>query len=470
MSDSSLTFFIGVIYTAIILVAIFYVYPKVKITIFDPPYLVTAMFLGYAGGMLYFPTHDLRFALFFSQVSLGSDRDVRGLLLYSSIFLIVAVTLYIIGVYQAAKNYQHLNYCDYSSCIYSYRSNKILASRHVSLISLIISLLGSLYFFYYSRLAGGFGAMVESFSFYAHLVKEIGITTLPFNLIYLGFFLCLAHLVACRLMRRRISIYSLSICFFSFVVSVFSFIVQARIYPIIGLFVVGLMSLSFPVNRPIRWSPSLKLLSLLASLPVLSIIFLVLRNENSQAINNLASQFVFSEISEFIDYILYQLIGRGNVVDIQQIAIIIKAWPVAESLLGLTFFDWLVNMFNRSEPISVGIRTMQTFFPGSSGAPTPGIIGEFYSNFNFLSLPLVWLYGYLSAAFSFRFWPRASAARIVSYSIIITFFFLIVTKVDTSLIDNLLFWLVPYWISVITLSMLAYFFPSYRRASLDRSS
>ena len=109
---------------------------------------------------------------------------------------------------------------------------------------------------------------------------------------------------------------------------------------------------------------------------------------------------------------------------------------------------------------------MHMFFPGSSGAPTPGIIGEFYVNYNILCFPLIWLYGFLSSAFSYRFWPRGSAVSIVSYSIIVSFFFLIVTKVDTSLIDNLIFWIAPFWAAIVALSLLASCTPRYFKNSL----
>ena len=338
--DGSLTFFLGILFSVFLLFVVLYIYPRFRITIFDPPYLVTIMFFGYAGGMLYFPQHDLNQALFLSKVPLGDEDDVRRLLLNSSVFVFIAVALYIVGALQAAKRFSYMRHLDFSVNIRSKRLNLILSSVQVQFLSLALTLLGFTYLVYYSRLAGGFWVMIESFSYYQHLVEEIGISTLPFNLMYLGFFLSLAHLVARRLLNKLISPFSILSCLASFLISSFSFLIQARIYPFIGLIVVALMSLSFPVNRPLQSRINKKYIFAMAMLPISAIIILALRNENSQSINGLASQIDLSNPSAIADYVLYQLIGRGNVVDIQQIAIVIKAWSPSDSLLGLTFFEF----------------------------------------------------------------------------------------------------------------------------------
>lgn len=236
---------------------------------------------------------------------------------------------------------------------------------------------------------------------------------------------------------------------------IFSFLIQSRIYPMIGLIAVSLMSLSFPLNRPVRPPLSKKLITILMLLTALAAMVLLLRNENSQLINNLDSQVDGLSASGLFDYMAYQLIGRGNIVDLQQIVIIIHSWNANNVLLGATYFDWIYNMFDLlDQPVSVGIRTMQMYFPGRSGAPTPGILGELYVNFHLLSLLLFWAFGYITTWYSIRFWPRGSANLVVIHSICSAYFFVIIIKVDSSMLENLFVWIAPFAIVTFLLKYL----------------
>lgn len=463
MFDNKLTFLLGIALICLIAYAVTRIFPRINICIYDPPYLSAFMFLGYAAGMLYLPFSEPRNALFLSQVPLGDQKSIANVLAISSVYVFISVLFYFFGVVTAAKKFRIRSISKPSPA--SHRSNIILGSNFVLYLSCICFIIGFSYFLYYITVAGGIVSMLLSFSYFSHLAEELSLTTLPFNLMYLGLFLSLAHLVALRFLQKSLPWLSFSIFVVMLITCIFSFYVQARIYPMVGLIAVSLMSLTFPLNRPLRPPLSKRLIATLVILPILAAYVLLLRNENSLLINDFNSEVDGFSVSETFDYMTYQLIGRGNVVDLQQIAIIIHSWNYNNILLGATYFDWINNMLDLSDqPISVGIRTMQMYFPGRSGAPTPGILGELYVNFHLLSLVFIWLYGYLTTWYAIKCWPRGAAHSIVMHSICSSYFYVIIIKVDSTMLENLFVWIVPFATSTFFLRR---FVPVKMHASLS---
>lgn len=142
---------------------------------------------------------------------------------------------------------------------------------------------------------------------------------------------------------------------------------------------------------------------------------------------------------------LGQIVGSGNISDPQQLILLFDALNsgMLKYLYGETYFDWLSDFTRSAGPVSTGYRIHAVYFPDKSGGPTPGAIGEAVLNFGPLFfVPLV-VAGVGAALFYQKARSSSSILTKFIYTKFLLHFWVLFIKVDSSLLSNLIWEVVP---------------------------
>ena len=225
---------------------------------------------------------------------------------------------------------------------------------------------------------GVINALIE-FQLFPHLAKDNNITIAP----YLIYYAAINIWFICMLCSPNQSI-SKSFVFWALVGFIIS-ISTARITISIS-YILSLLVFAYLVKREYRS----RLLVIGSTLLLSSFVIYVLREFSNY-------YFLYGDISKVDFNFLTGLIGGGNITDLQQLVIILNAFSLNNSLLGSSYLDWInnfVGVYFGMEPNSLGLLIHEMYMPDSSGAPTPGAVGELYANFNILSPLVIFFIGF----------------------------------------------------------------------------
>ncbi|WP_139171594.1 O-antigen polysaccharide polymerase Wzy [Modicisalibacter muralis] len=154
---------------------------------------------------------------------------------------------------------------------------------------------------------------------------------------------------------------------------------------------------------------------------------------------------------QYFSTFMSRIVGSGNVADLQQLVIIFKTWGWGDFAWDVTYFDWLINTFGGFvglEPSSIGLTIRDTYFPGKSGAPTPGAIGEAYYNFSIFAPLFMLLIGSMFSYLYQKVKASGSNLLLMIYSIFLLRFVFLFSKVDSTMMSNFFWGAVPFLLTM----------------------
>ncbi len=144
--------------------------------------------------------------------------------------------------------------------------------------------------------------------------------------------------------------------------------------------------------------------------------------------------------------------GMTNFGDLQSITFSNQYIKDVKLMFGETFFDmtrfWLNKIpFIELEPTSIGLRLREYYFSHiDTGAPAPGIISEMIINFNFLGITIaMFIFGVITQILRKFIDPNKNVFNLYIY-VQILIFLLLLSKVDSSHLDSLIWNIVPFYI------------------------
>lgn len=157
------------------------------------------------------------------------------------------------------------------------------------------------------------------------------------------------------------------------------------------------------------------------------------------------------DLSGKIDYVMRNLIGGGNVPDLQQIILIVKGLLDGRLSLeyGATYFDWLYNLLGsrigapNTGIQSVGYRILEVYFPAKVGGPTPGMIGEAIINFGIAAPIALFAFAYGMTLLYGAVVRSSSAFSKLIYCVFLIGIWALFLKVDSSLLLGFLWMAAP---------------------------
>lgn len=397
----------------------------------NPLTIFSFMYSGYAIGAFYYAFSNGDFGKFVSYLNLNRG-EVEAYFVYAIIYVI---TCYIFFVWGFSLFYKK------NVVIYPSETNaKYLFLNFYKPICFILIFIGLAYWVWMSYvLAGGIVQMLLYFQAFRHLIEDAGLSTLPYHLYYVGIFF---WLIASVIKYRKISIFFIFFSFLGLIIGLstgritlaFTYIMAQMIF----------YYYYFPERR--------KKITLMLGLALFSgfiVYFLrILSNQYFMGVDLDLSDKSF----------IGTIIGDGNITDLQQLVIVFKTFNTSNILMGSSYFDTFRNTIGVQfgyEPHSIGLLIKELYIPSTSGAPTPGAIGEAYANFAFLGPAIMFCIG---ASFSYIYMKVAtikSPLLIMIYAIFLARFVFMYPKVDSTMLINFLWGAMPL---IIIWIMLKYFF------------
>lgn len=400
---------------------------------FSPLIWFSAMYSGYVLGGMYFS---------FDTIHLGKFFELSGIPLEKINFYIVVAQIYAMVCYITFAAGYYLGDRKQSICPISYENNRqyLPGLRTVGSLFLLIGFVYWLYTAYV--LAGGPIEMFMSFSSFIYLLEENRVTTLPYLFYFVGSHFLFFYMIFHKKRPPK---------FFSIVVIIGLLILLSK-----GRITSSLTyALSFMVMYYFVYhdSISLKKWSMYFATGIaigLALLFLRV----SSAYYYLGQDdplAALSGLNEILEVFFEVLVGWGNVTDIQQLVLTFNVWGIEDSLFGISYFDWFVNLFANTfgyEPVAMGIRILKIYFPDKVGGPTPGAIGEAYANFSLLAPFFMFLVGFgFSKLYCYA--KQSGDIRIVFiYAVFLVTFIFLYAKVDSSLFLGFLWAALPTIVSL----------------------
>ena len=314
-------------------------------------------------------------------------------------------------------------------------------------LAMMMSFIGIIYWLYIMILiSDGSWNIFKNMGVWEYVIAEVGLTILPYHLVFAGSHLWfLSSMIAAR---NNVPIISFAFYPVAFLMS----LTTGRLTSSILIIIVPVLAYYF---IRLGYVPLRKMRNKLFLGFVFILIFYFYRSYTSYVYVGKIDDFFVSERSLISDF-FFQIIGSGNIPDPQQIILLNKAISDGKINLhfGATYFDWLYNLLDLGPVRSVGYLIHSVYFPNKSGGPTPGMIGESIVNFGyFFFIPLP-LFGYL--AVKFYFFARKSQSYFIRlvYCIFLMNFWALFIKVDSSLIQGLLWSTLPIMVIWLALSRL----------------
>lgn len=407
----------------------------------NPVVVFSLMYSGYGLGAFYYSNSDGYFGKFIQFTSI--DRTLVEM--YMVIALIFAILCYIAFIFGYSTIGAKLSVLKISAK----RLDKMIA-EYGKYLSLIFILCGFTYWIYVAEVvAGGVVNLLIYFQAFEHMIKDSGISILPYQLYFIGVYF---WILSCVIKNERVGVVFWIFVALGCIIDLstgrislaFTFLASIILF----------LYLSYPRLRSL-----LKFISLSSIFSMFVIYFLrELSNQLFMGVDN-----VSVEYKDFIKII----IGGGNVSDLQQLVIIFSNFNLNELLLGQTYFDWIRNTIGTYlgfSPSSVGLILHEKFIPSHSGAPTPGAIGEAYANFHILAPVVLFIIGVLFSVIRKISVRSNSKFILLIYSVFLTRFVLLYPKVDSTMLVNFLLVAVP----LIFFGMFLYIFPTSAKLPISR--
>jgi hypothetical protein len=398
----------------------------------SPLSFFSVMYFGYVVGGYYYAQSNGYFGKFIGFVDLSRAESERYLML-AMLFSIVCYIFFVVG-------YSINNYKKTELFIIKQTPFTSFVKKYYLFLSLPLVTIGFIYWVWVSNtIAGGIIDSLILFQIFPHLVEEYEISTAPYLFYYAGVYVWLLGVV---LRGKKVSS---------------AFVVASLIGLIISLSTARItISVTYILAQLVFYY--------LVCFESRRKIFII-------TISLLASAFVVFFLRELSNYyylhddiqgsdidILRSIVGGGNVTDLQQLVIIFYSFDFNNALLGLTYFDWLRNSIGvlfGMEPSSVGLIIAKTYVPSTSGAPTPGAIGEAYANFSFATPIFIFLVGYSFSYIHAKVLNSSNIFMLFTYSTFLVCFVFMYPKVDSTMITNF------FWGSAPTLFLLSFYYCLY---------
>lgn len=390
-------------------------------SLINPLSIFSLMYLGYTIGAYYYAFSDGDFGKFVSYLNL-SREDVESYLIYALLYAIICYMFFVLGFsffYKRGgviENY-NIDNKSYSNVLNYYKP-----------ICFSLILIGFLYWVWMCYvLAGGIIPMLLYFQAFRHLIEDAELSTLPYHLYYAGIFF---WLIASTVRYNKISFYFLFFSFLGLVIGLstgritlaFTYIMAQMIF----------YYYYFPNKRS-------KIIVSLFGIMGLGFVIYFLRILSNQ-------YFMGVDLDLSDKGFIGTIIGDGNITDLQQLVIVFKTFNPSNMLGGMSYGDTFRNTIGARfgyEPHSIGLLIKQLYIPSTSGAPTPGAIGEAYANFLFLGPIVMFVVG---GAFSYIY-MRVSTLNIplltMIYAIFLARFVFMYPKVDSTMMVNFLWGAMP---------------------------
>lgn len=397
---------------------IFHFNNPAKIFFINPLVIFSIMYFGYSVGGIYYSFSDGDFGKFVNFINLEKN-NAEKYLIYALLYVNVCYLFTAVGYQLFAKEVQ--NYTLKSEIAKTNRSYTKPSNLVVSLL-----VIGGFYWIWVSHIiAGGVIDALILFQVFPHLVEEHKISTAPYLLYFAGINIWLMRLIESR---SRIGIWFYIFSILGFVISVSTARISITLtYAFTQMYLVYMLA---PHSRKLIHRSFVLMI-------FLGFVLFFLREISNHLF---ISDGVGLDGFEF--NILASIIGGGNVADLQQLVIIFYMYGQGDILFGASYFDWLNNAisgFFNLKAQSVGLRIADLYVPATSGAPTPGAIGEAFANFHLLAPFVMFLFGVFLAKLNTFVVSRKSLICYYLYASFLTSFVFLYPKVDSTMVANF-FW------------------------------
>jgi hypothetical protein len=391
-----------------------------KGSLISPLSFFSLMYLGYSLGGFYYATSDGYFGKFISFLNIS-----RGLaeeyLVYSLIYAILCFFTFSLGYIVEKSSLK-------SDEGFVVNDFVFFVSRNYLKLSFPLLFIGAAYWYWVSvTIAGSVFQSLIYFQVFPHMAKEHGISIVPYLLYYSGIYIWLIGMI---ISGDKISIKFFALSIFGFLISLST----ARITMSVT-FLLSQLVFVYLITPSARKKIIIAIISLFTS----AFLFYFLRE--------LSNFYYLNDDANGLDLNVFKsIVGGGNVTDLQQLVAVFYSFDISQSLIGESYFDWLRNSVGVAlglEPSSVGLIIHNQYVPSTSGAPTPGAIGEAFANFNYAAPLFLFFIGML---FSFVH-SKAMSSRnyfiIFTYSVFLVCFIFMYPKVDSTMIVNFFWGCVP---------------------------
>ncbi len=382
----------------------------------NPLSIFSFMYLGYVFGSFYYAFSDGDFGKFLSYLNL-SRLEAELYLFYSILY---AVVCYLFFVFGFSIFYKKKNVVLRGTWNGSYYDSLLILYKPICFLLITIGLAYWVWMSY--TLAGGVIPMLLYFQAFRHLIEDAQLSTLPYHLYYAGIFL---WLIASVVKNNKVSFYFVLFSFIGLVIGLstgritlaFTYVMAQMIF----------YYFCFPEKRR-------KIIIFLFSLMSLGFVVYFLRILSNQYFMG-----VDLDLSE--KSFIGTIIGDGNITDLQQLVIVFKTFDSSNMLLGKSYLDTFRNTIGVQfgyEPHSIGLLIKELYIPSTSGAPTPGAIGEAYANFIFVGPAIIFLVGGVFSYIYMTVLDSKNPLVIMIYSIFLARFVFMYPKVDSTMMVNFL--------------------------------
>lgn len=385
----------------------------------NPLSIFSFMYIGYAFGAYYYAFSGGDFGKFISYLNLDRS-EVEKLLNYALFYALICYVFFVFGFSIFYKKVNKIN-------LGVSKDNLYILNYYKPICFILISIGLSYWVWMSYTLAGGVVQMLFYFQAFRHLIEDAQLTTLPYHLYYSGVFF---WLIASTTKYNKVSLYFIFFSFLGLVIGLstgritlaFTYIMAQLIF----------YYYCFPEKRK-------KIIFILALLMSFGFVIYFLRILSNQ-------YFMGVDLDLSDKSFLGTIIGDGNITDLQQLVIVFKTFDSSNILLGSSYFDTFRNTIGTQfglQPHSIGLLIKELYIPNTSGAPTPGAIGEAYANFLFCGPIIMFMVG---SIFSYIY-MKVSYSRhplvIMIYAIFLARFVFMYPKVDSTMMVNFLWGAMP---------------------------
>lgn len=387
----------------------------------NPYSIFSMMYCGYALGGLYYSQSDGYFGKFLTFANLDIAYT-KELMLNAIGYALLCFIVFALGYRVALWQKRHFKTPSFDGF------ELFLVKLHRPLVFLLVLAGAGYWYFVATSLSPNVFVFLKHFQAFEHMVRGSGISILPYQLYYAGVYIWLI----CLMKQKKRLPWSF------YPVSLFGVIMDLSTGRITLAFTyLTAQLILFYILRP---DSRRKLLFSAFALLIAMLVTYFLRELSNWV-------YIGYNISDYkFDGFLKTMIGSGNVTDIQQLVLIFHTFDQEWYLLGSSYSDWFTNTFGKfwgAEPASIGLLIHKLYVPSSSGAPTPGAIGEGYANFGAV---FILLFGFVGLAFGMiRNTAISSSSYIVKlvYAVFLARFCFLYPKVDSTMLVNFLVGVVP---------------------------
>ena len=415
---------------SLLLVMLFIVFYRFgdRFDVGSPFFVFSLMYMGYSIGGLYYSQSDGYFGKFIGFMNYNNEY-IESMLVVATLFSCVCYVFFSVG------------YCFFSSkrVGFDYQSDSsfncffLTIYKHLAIVMLIV---GFLYWVWVCQtLAGGVINAFVLFQVFPHLVAEHQISTLPYLLYYAGVYLLLIGLL---LEKSKIGFRFWIFSIVGFLISISTARISLSV-----TFLLTQLYLIYLVDSKRRGL----IVKLVFFIVALSFIVFFLRELSNY-------HYIGKDMNFNVSSILESVVGGGNVTDLQQVVIVLSTFDIADALLGATYFDWIINTFGvyfGFDPSSVGLSIAHRYVPESSGAPTPGAIGEAYVNFGFGAPIFMFFVGLFFAMIKNAASKSNNIFVHFGYSCFVVNFVFMFPKVDSTMMANFFWAAFPFFVVMCSL-------------------